>query len=486
MAGIGFELKKMFNKKGIINTLRGVAYSTITTIGPLVMIILTIISINIIFDYNSLPYVERDLMSSAILYVFIFSLLVTAPFTAVLSRFIADKIYEKDIKGIMPSYYVGVSLSAIVGALIGIPFFLKGVYVGDIDPIFMGLAYLMFIQLCMVFIAMSYISVLKEFRRIAVTFFVGMVIVFGVTAILVWLCKMSLTIAILYAFNLGYGYIGFRLYTLLRLFLPAATGGYGEVFHYFTRHKALFLANFLYILGMYTHNFVFWGSPLAINVSDTFVVAPAYDLANCLGMFTNISFMVAFVVQIETNFYDKYNTYCHMLVGGNKSDIDKAKSIMFYDLTNRIVNVVKLQALFTFCVVLLSYVLFPIFGIGGMVASIYPTLAVAYLAVFVSYSFIVTLYYFNDELFAAVSGGVFAAATLVGAYFAKSLVPELYGVGVFFGALCGFTVSVLRLRYLYNHLDEHIYCRGRIVDTVVVKRLKKRDGKNERNIRKRA
>ena len=478
MAGIGFELKKMFRKTGIFNTLRGVAYSTLTTVGPMIMVILTIIIIQILFDYNALPYGERDLLSAGILYVFVFSLLVTSPVSAVLSRYVADRIFEKNDDAILSSYYVGLALCAVAGAAIAVPFCLWGVYRGGIDPWFLFLLYLMFALLCMVFFTMSYISILKEYRRIASAFFVGMLIVFAITFVLTQWVGMSLSYAMLYAFNAGYWFIGFRLYTLLRLFVPHHSTGYRYAFSYFGKHKMLFAANLLYTLGLYLHNFVFWNSSLQVVVSDTFFIAPAYDLASCLGMFTNISFMVAFVVKIETNFYDKYHTYCHMLVGGNKNDINNAKKQMFLTLTEDLTRVIKLQALFTSCFILFSYILFPAIGMGGMVSAIYPTLSVSYITVFVSYAFVVMLYYFNDETFAALSTLAFAAGVLGGALFARTLVPELYGLGLFIGSLCGFTVSILRLSYLYNHLDEHIFCHGEIVKTVL-KKPKKPGGTHE-------
>ncbi len=480
MAGIGFELKKMFNKKGVLNTLRGAAYSTLTTVGPMVMVIGTIIAINIIFNYNALPYAQRDLLSAGILYVFVFSLIVTSPYSAVLSRYIADRIYDKNYGAILPSYYVGLALCAITGGALAIPFSMHGVFKGSIDPVFMLLLYLMFMLMCMVFLTMSYISVLKEYKRIAAAYFIGMLIVFGITFLLVRVYKMQLSFAMLYAFNAGYLFIALRLYSLLRLFIPQSGRNYRQVFSYFSNHKALFASNLLYTLGLYMHNFVFWDSTLKIAIANTFVTAPSYDLANCFAMFTNISFMVAFVVKIETNFYDKYNTYCHMLVCGNKNDINNAKKQMFSSLTEDLISVIKLQALFTFCFILLSYILFPAIGMGGMVTSIYPTLAVSYITVFVSYAFVIMLYYFDDEGFAALSTAAFAFGVFGGALLARQLVPELYGLGIFAGSLCGFTVSVLRLSFLYRHLDNHIFCRGHIVKTVI-KRHSNTIVKNEFN-----
>ena len=43
MAGIGFELKRIFKKGSILSTIEGVGYSSIVTIGPMVMVIGTLL-----------------------------------------------------------------------------------------------------------------------------------------------------------------------------------------------------------------------------------------------------------------------------------------------------------------------------------------------------------------------------------------------------------------------------------------------------------
>ena len=51
MAGIGFELKKLFEKEGIFNGLKASVYSTIVTIGPTLISIALIISFNMLLKF---------------------------------------------------------------------------------------------------------------------------------------------------------------------------------------------------------------------------------------------------------------------------------------------------------------------------------------------------------------------------------------------------------------------------------------------------
>lgn len=37
MAGIGFELRKLYRQQGLVNNIKAYAYSTTTTIGPMLL-----------------------------------------------------------------------------------------------------------------------------------------------------------------------------------------------------------------------------------------------------------------------------------------------------------------------------------------------------------------------------------------------------------------------------------------------------------------
>ena len=75
------------------------------------------------------------------------------------------------------------------------------------------------------------------------------------------------------------------------------------------RYWKLVVINFLYTLGLYIHNFVFWNTDLQMRVADTFVFAPTYDLATCLAMFTNLSSTIIFITRVEMHFHTRYKAY---------------------------------------------------------------------------------------------------------------------------------------------------------------------------------
>lgn len=84
MAGIGYELKKVFKEESISSLVGGIAYSTIVTVGPTVVVMATIIALYTVLGWVSVSSYEQTLLSSTILYGFIFALLVTAPLNGVM------------------------------------------------------------------------------------------------------------------------------------------------------------------------------------------------------------------------------------------------------------------------------------------------------------------------------------------------------------------------------------------------------------------
>ena len=223
------------------------------------------------------------------------------------------------------------------------------------------------------------------------------------------------------------------------------------------------VANFFYILGLYIHNFVFWNTDMKLVVVKTFVCNQPYDMATCLAMFTNISTTIIFISRVEMHFHDKYKAYSESVIGGKGADIDSAKKEMFRQLSAELMNLVRIQFIITSVVYLLAVVFLPRFGISSLTMRIYPCLVAGYFILFLMYSEIIFLYYFNDLTGAMVTSLIFCLVTFLGSIVATHL-PELwYGSGVVAGAFCGWTFAYFRLRFMERNLDAHIFCVGSLL-----------------------
>lgn len=136
---------------------------------------------------------------------------------------------------------------------------------------------------------------------------------------------------------------------------------------------------------------------------------------------------------------------------------------MFRQLSSELMSLVRIQFIITSVVYLLCVVFLPRFGFSDLTLRIYPCLVVGYFIVFLMYSEIIFLYYYNDLTGAALTSFTFCLVTFLGSILATRM-PELwYGIGVVMGAFSGWTVAYFRLRYIERHLDAHIFCVGSLL-----------------------
>ncbi len=462
MAGIGFELKRIYKKRNLKNMLQGIGYSTVVTVGPTILTIAAILISYKLLGISRESFADRELLSSMILYSFIFPFMITTPINTVWSRYIADKIFNEQFEDILSSYYVGLVVVAAIGALLGVPFLVRSWFVSDITIRFLFTGYCLYMALIVVFFTMTYLSATKDYKIITLYFFLGLL--FGVlVAFFLVRSGDALIDAILTGLAVGFFVIAVGQFTYVRRYFRVFSKNYKECLQYVWRYKLLFLSSFFYVFGLYIHNFVSWTTRMAVVVKNTFLSAPPYDMASYLAMMTNISTMVIFIVIVETDFHDRYQIYSEAVLRSTLKEIRKAKEDMFRLLGNQIAYIVEIQAILSCLIFLIVEIFFPLMGFSGEIIQIYPVLAVGYLAIFIMYCNIVYLYYFSDHVGAFIAAFLFWLVTFLVSLWARSLTIQFYGIGALIGALVGWTYSFFRLRYMENNLDFHIYGHGKLL-----------------------
>ena len=176
MAGIGVKLQKIYDRRTILANLAGFGYSTMVTIAPMFVVIGNVMLMSHFLGYETVGYARRGLFSGTVLYIFIFSLLVAAPFNAVLSRYMSDIIYEEKYEDILPCYDVGLFLNICFGCLFAIPFCIREYLKGQVDLVFVFTGFCGFISLLLVFYSMLYLSICKDYQKISLFFLMGMAV----------------------------------------------------------------------------------------------------------------------------------------------------------------------------------------------------------------------------------------------------------------------------------------------------------------------
>ena len=463
MAGIGVNLKKIYGKHTLTTNLLGIGYSAVVTVAPMFLVIAAILLMSNTLGFSKIGYADRELFACTVLYIFIFSLLVTAPFSAVLSKYMSDIIYEERYEDILPCFYVGLCMNILLGILLGVPFCLREYLVGGVDIFYVFTGFCGYVSLILVFYAMLYLSICKDYKKISIFFLIGMAAAFGLSMLLVHGLGWRVTEGMLFSLVAGFFLIACLEAAQIRQYFKKNSGRYAPVFEYFKKYWMLVVTNFGYTLGMFLHNFVFWRTDLRMTVAHSFICAPQYDLATCLAMLTNISATVILISRIEMNFHEKYKAYSEAVIGGRGLDIRNAKNRMFHQLAAEIMNLMRIQFIISVILFLICIVMLPQYGFSGLVMRIYPCLAAGYFILFLMYSAIIFLYYFNDTMGAMLTAVVFAVGTFVGSLISSHFSEIWYGMGVVCGAFFGWCVAYKRLRLVERNMDVHVFCQGHLL-----------------------
>ncbi|MBO4514076.1 MAG: exopolysaccharide Pel transporter PelG [Lachnospiraceae bacterium] len=465
MAGIGIKLSKIFGKETITTNLIGFGYSTMVTVAPMFVIIGNILLMSYFLRFDVTGYQGRNLFAATILYIFIFSLLAASPYNAVISRYLSDVIYDETYDDILPCYYTGLFVTILTACVMGIPFCFWEYFVGKVALYYVFTGYCGYIALVLVFYSMLYLSICKDYSKISIFFFTGMLVAFLLAMLLVKGFDVEVSYGMLLSLTIGFAVTAIMEMATIRRYFQRNNNSYKKVLGYFKRYWKLIVINLCYTLGLYVHNFVFWNTKLRMVVADSFVMAPTYDVATCIAMFTNISATVIFIARIEMYFHDRYKAYSEAVTGGRWMDVQNTKNRMFRQLATELMNLVRLQFIISVVIFLLMLIFLPRFGFAGLVLQIYPSLAAGYFILFVMYSEIILLYYYNDLDGAVATAFLFCLLTFLVSLVARNLPAIWYGLGVIIGSLTGFVIAYLRLRWVEKHLDEHIFCRGTLFPT---------------------
>ena len=465
MAGIGVKLNRIFEKNTLTSDLIGFGYSAVITVAPMFLVIGNILLMGRVLGLAEAEYYPRELFSCTVLYIFIFSLLTTAPFNSVLSRYMADVIYEERYEDILPCFYVGLLLNILLSCAVGIPFCVREAIVGRVNLLYVFTGFCGFIASVLVFYSMLYLSVCKDYKKISFFFFVGMAASFLLSLLLTYALHMEVTDVMLISITVGFLIIACEEIAMIKRYFKKSSGSYRPVLRYFGTYWKLVIANFFYILGLYIHNFVFWTSDLQMTVADSFLCAPPYDMASCIAMFTNISMTVILITRIEMHFHDKYKGYSEAVIGGRGIDIKSAQNRLFRQLSAELMNLARIQFIISVILFLLCVVFLPQFGFSGLIMQIYPCLAAGYFILFLMYAAIIFLYYYNDLTGAMTTAVSFVAVTFIVSLVTLQMPEKWYGLGVTAGAGVGWCIAYFRLRWVERHMDVHVFCNGTIIKT---------------------
>lgn len=454
MAGIGFELKKLFQKKGVLNTAKAYGYASVICAGPMLLGVLLLLGIMFLCNIFKVGGFHRELLICMITYTLLASVTVTSFFSMVVTRYVADMLFEEKNTAVLPCFWGSTVIMMAVGSVIyGIFLCISGA------TLLQGiLCFVLFNELIVVWNAMSFLTAIKDYKGIFLSFLTSVAVSIGLGALLLCL-KCPPVEALLFSVSVGYGVMLIWNMILLHRYFPHTELGAFTFFKWIDAFLPLALSGLFMNIGMFSHLVIMWCSDIQVHVHGLFYGAPWHDVPALLAFMTALMTTVNFVVSVEVNFYPKYrNHYSLYNDKGTIGDILQSEKEMLDTLKTEVFYTALKQLLFSAaCIALGGYILdlLPL-GFNEIMRGYFRTLCVAYGLYAIGNMLMLILLYFTDYKGACVTTALFAACTVVFTVISLFFPNVYYGFGFLLATLVFTAATALRLDYFTKRLPYYI------------------------------
>ena len=363
MAGIGFELRKLLKKQTYLGLLQAYAFAGLISSGPWVLSIIGIMLIGVFSLGLILPKEAISQFQVTITYLFLISLIGTGLVQLSFTRFVADRIFEKDEDSILPNFngLVLVTIGTSLGLAVPFAAFLFPEQTVLYRMLFaMGLA-----LMSAIWIATVFLTGLKHYRTIVAIFFMG----------------YSATVAFAMLFRPAFGMDGLLLgfvvghYLLLMGMVWLVYRNYQsdrfvafDIWKPGAMHLTLMGTGFFFNLGAWVDKLMFWYYPgTGQQVIGPLNASVIYDFPIFLSYLSVIPGMAVFLVRIETDFVEYYIKFYDAVREGATLDyIERMRNQMVYHIQRGLFDIAKIQSIAVLVTFSLGGVLLESIGISKL------------------------------------------------------------------------------------------------------------------------
>lgn len=462
MAGIGFELKKLFQKKGVFALMKAYGYAGIVCTGPMLLGLLLLSGVHFISEMAGLPTAEQDLLTCMITYTLLASLVITNGMGMISTRFTADCLYEEKPDKILPSFHGSIGIMMLVGGIAYIVF----LSFTDIPLLYAILSYILFEELIVVWTQMNYLTAIKDYKGIMLVFLVALIISLTIGYILTCVWNFPTIPTLLASICVAYGLMALWYYILLLQYFPIGRGSKLEFLQWLDKYPALFFCGLFISVGMFGHLVLMWASPIGVQIHGLYYMAPQYDVPALVAFLSTLVTNVNFVTSVEVNFYPKYRTYYSLFNDeGALPDIEQAEKEMRVTLQDELSYTAAKQVFITIIFVVLGTIALmslPL-GFNEEMLGIFRVLCLGYAFFAIGNSVMLMSLYFADEAGALVSTLVFAVTSVIATIVMMGMSARYYGFGFVIGSFCFMVTAILRLWYYQRRISYYILSRQPIV-----------------------
>ena len=301
MAGIGFKLQKLLSGESYTDLVKAYLYSAVIATGPMLIVIISLGVMRLAVT-SWLSIEDGAFFMGLIIYTYAFSMIGVAPFLYIITRYLADRYYLKEMEAFTPTFITSLEVVCLLQLLISVPFIWT-------LPLTLGAKWVLlslYFFVSGIWIAMIFLSAAQNYLSIVAAYFVG-----GLFGLLFafFLGKRNALEGFLEGYCIGQGILFFGL--VFRIFAEFGFQKFHDFgfFFYVRRYPYLLAIGILYYIGIWIDKFCFWFSPQGQSIVGKIFVFMDYDTPMFLAFLSIVPSMAFFLVQMETSFVKVYQAY---------------------------------------------------------------------------------------------------------------------------------------------------------------------------------
>jgi polysaccharide biosynthesis protein PelG len=453
MAGIGFELLKLWKQGSYQSLLRLFSLTAMMVSGPGIFMILSLGFICLFSLFATHNYLISFQFLSLVTYLLSSSMIVSAFLQYTFSRFMGDKIYSKDFNEVSPNFIGVLLLQLIISICFSVPvvFYFFSEHSLNIKLLLVS----NFIILCLIWTSVVVLTGIKAYRLIIWGFAIGyyvMIVVhvlWGKPELCFLLLEFLLAQVILFLF---------LLYAILDYY-PSNECIKFDFLKKENFYFTLVFSNFFYALGFWIDKYLFWfNSDTGYLLFSPLRLSPLYDLPMFIAILSTIPATSVFLLQIEANFALKYPNYMKAIFQRKTLDeITAIRNELVMAARQAVLSLFKTQATMIIIMFLLAGFIFSVFEILPIYLNLLFILLIAVGLNVILWGLLNILYYLTQYRHALYVSFLFVLSNCIFTLLSLKAGPYYFGYGYGFSLLLSIALALIFTNKDFNHLEYYTF-----------------------------
>lgn len=462
MVDLTFFLRGMRGRNRVGGTLQAYGFASVLACGAWVLAIVGVLLIGVLrLPTGWPPPLAAQFQVSATCLIAV-SLILTGPLQLHVVRFAADRLAEGRGEAVLPGLHAAGLVVTVLAGLFGLACALWAF--PQQSALYRALMLAAFVLMCHVWIAVTFLSGMKQYRAIACAFVAG----YGAAALAALALRRFGLEGLLGGLAIGelvlLAGMAMAIHRRHRSHRDRRNGPGPsllsfEIFARRHRYPGLMAIGLLYPLGIWVDKLQFWyHAGTGQRVIGPLHASAIYDVPVFLAWLAVVPAMAAFVLRIDRDFVAHYDAFADAVRGGGSLQrIEQARNALVRAVRLGLYEIVKLLAIAALLLFALGRPLLALFGMADLYLPLLHVDVVG-AGLYVVLLATLSLYFCLDRRREVLLiGAAFVVLNAGLTHLTLTLGPAWYGYGFAFAALIVVAIALVLLDRRLERLEYETY-----------------------------